>query len=140
MLVTVQTPSSNYGIGASRLLVFLICASSGLDSALSQSFVIDTNQSSITISGTVLGSAIMTQSPGSLTASIGGTLQAAGTGASIQFTGQNLNEAKGEGGWAPRGGGHAGPPPRRFWRCRQHKPREQLSGVAKRATRCYERA
>ena len=76
--------------------------------------MIDTNLSSISISGTVLGNAITNQGPGSLTAAIGGTLQATTTGSSITFTGQSMIQAFDSGSWQPNADGTAGSQPANY--------------------------
>jgi hypothetical protein len=94
--------------------VALLVVITGVHAALAQTFLIDTNQSSVTISGTVLGSSVMTQGPGSLTARIGGNLQAAVNASTIQFIGQSLIEAINNGSWQPKADGTAGSQPANF--------------------------
>ena len=73
-----------------------------------QVFTIDTNQSTITLSGSVLGYAFMAQGPGSLTTSYQGTVQTALAGGTIQFTGQSVIQAQTNGTWQPKADGSAG--------------------------------
>ncbi len=77
-------------------------------------FVLDTNQSSITISGTVAGYSFAAQGAGSLTAAYGGTIQAAQTANTIQFTGQSLIQAQNSGSWQPKSDGSAGSEPANY--------------------------
>jgi len=76
-----------------------------------QGFTVDTNQSSITISGSVAGGAITNQGPGSLTTAIGGTVQLALVGNTIQFTGQSQILTEINGSWQPTADGTAGSAP-----------------------------
>jgi len=82
--------------------------------AAAQVFTIDTNKSSITISGTIIGGTIMPQGNGSLTAAMGGTLNATVTGNSIQFTGQSQILAETNGSWQPKSDGSSGSEPADF--------------------------
>lgn len=79
-----------------------------------QVFTIDTNQSSITISGTAAGGTITPQSPGSLTTKIGGTLNATLVGNTIQFTNQSQILAQTNGSWQPKADGTTGSEPADF--------------------------
>jgi hypothetical protein len=101
-------------IEALRAVVPLLVLIAGLARTDAQTFLIDSNQSSVTISGTVLGSAIMTQGPGSLTANIGGNLVAVVSGSAIQFVGQSLIQANDSGSWQPNADGTAGSQPANF--------------------------
>ncbi len=94
------------------LLTSILIAGAGRVRA--QVFTIDTNQSSVTISGSVLGSSIGAQAAGSLTATVGGTIQAAVTGSGIQFTGGSLIQANDSGSWQPNADGTAGSQPADF--------------------------
>ena len=93
---------------------FLLYIFAGLGDALGQTFLIDSNQSSITISGTVVSATITSQGPGSLTTSISGTLQAAVAGSSIQFGGQSQIKANNNGSWQPKADGTAGTAPANY--------------------------
>ena len=91
----------------------LLAASLG-HPVLAQVFTIDTNQSTITLSGSVLGYAFMAQGPGSLTTSYQGTVQTALAGGTIQFTGQSLIQAQTNGSWQPKADGSAGSQPANY--------------------------
>ncbi len=77
-------------------------------------FTLDTNQSSITLSGSILGFALKEQGPGSLTTKFGGTLRADVNGQTIMFTGQSLIEALDNGNWQPKPDGSTGTEPANF--------------------------
>ncbi len=83
-------------------------------SAHAQVFNLDTNQSYITISGTILGNQWQEQGPGSLTTKYKGTLRANVTGSTIQFTGQSLLEGFDNGSWAPKADGTSGSEPANY--------------------------
>lgn len=74
-------------------------------------FIIDTNLTSFTVSGSVLGAAFVQQGAGSLTTKYGGTVQADQTAGTIQFTGTSLITAQTNGSWQPLAGGGAGSAP-----------------------------
>jgi hypothetical protein len=95
------------GISVGGALVF----SATLLSARAQVFTLDTNQSSITISGTVVGTTMQPQGTGSLTTSYAGTIQTAVTDATIQFIGQSLIQAQTNGSWQPLPDGSTGNAP-----------------------------
>ena len=86
----------------------------GLTAANSQVFTLETNLSSVTISGTVMGASITEQGPGSLTASVGGTIQASLAGNTIQFTGRSQILVETNGNWQPAADGTAGSAPGDF--------------------------
>jgi hypothetical protein len=79
-----------------------------LSPAVAGVFTLDTNQSWLTVAGTVQGAAITQQAPGSLTTKYGGTLQATQTGNTIQFADQSLITALNNGNWQPLTNGNAG--------------------------------
>jgi hypothetical protein len=79
-----------------------------------QVFTIDSSQSSVTISGTVAGGTIAAQAPGSLTASVGGTIRATLNGLNLQFPGQSVIAAQTNGSWQPLHDGTAGSAPADF--------------------------
>jgi hypothetical protein len=79
-----------------------------------QVFNLETNQSTVTISGSVVGGAISNQGPGSLTTRIGGSMQVSLTGNTIQFTGQSQIFAETNGNWQPMADGTAGSAPADF--------------------------
>ncbi len=81
---------------------------------LADVFVVDTNQSAISISGSVAGFAFSEQGPGSLTAAYGGTIQAAQSANTIQFTGQSLIQAQNSGTWQPKSDGSTGSEPANY--------------------------
>lgn len=77
-------------------------------------FTVDTNQSTITISGSVAGFTFAEQGAGSLTTAYGGTIQAAQTAGTIQFTGQSLIQAQNSGAWQPKSDGSTGSEPANY--------------------------
>jgi hypothetical protein len=80
----------------------------GMYSAAGTVFNIDPTQSSLTLSGSILGTTVTTQGAGSLTAAYTGTIQATETVGTIQFTGQSMITAVTNGVWQPLPGGGAG--------------------------------
>lgn len=92
----------------------LLFLSAGANRATAQVFTVDTNQSSIAVSGSVIGAAITNQGPGSLTTVFGGTLQVTLSGSTIQFTGQSKIQAETNGSWQPKSDGTAGSEPADF--------------------------
>ena len=94
-------------------VVSLLLTLDGLSTSTSkaQVFTLDTNRSSVTISGTVLGGVITNQGPGSLTTTIAGTINASVTGSTITFTGQSQILAQTNGSWQPAPDGSAGSAP-----------------------------
>jgi hypothetical protein len=80
--------------------------------AVADVFTVDTNKSSITLSGSIdlLGSAysLEAQGPGSLTTAYGGTVQVSQAGSTIQFTPSSLIQALDSGDWQPESDGSAG--------------------------------
>lgn len=91
-----------------------VALSSMITCGTAQVFTLDTNQSSITISGSVIGGSISEQAAGSLTTQISGTLQVALVGNTIQFTGQSQILALTNGSWQPKADGTAGSQPADF--------------------------
>src|SRR5262245_9911569 len=79
-----------------------------------QVYTVDTNQSAITISGTLVGYTIAQQAAGSLTTKFAGTIQASVAGDTIQFSGQSLIEALDNGSWQPKADGTAGSEPANY--------------------------
>jgi hypothetical protein len=77
-------------------------------------FTLDVNQSSVTLSGNVLGVTIQEQAPGSLTTKFGGTLKVAVTDAEIVFTGSSAVAAQNNGSWEPKAGGESGSDPANY--------------------------
>jgi hypothetical protein len=79
--------------------------------AFAEVFTIDSTQSSLTLSGSILGSTFTQQGPGSMTTIYNGTIQVAQTPGTIQFTGQSLITAQTNGSWKPLAGGGNGSAP-----------------------------
>ena len=92
----------------------LLGACFGPPGARAQTFTLDATRSSITISGTVANGPMTEQGAGSLTAAIGGTLQVALAGATVQFTGQSQILAQNNGSWQPLADGTDGNAPADF--------------------------
>ena len=105
-----MSPSTFINLSATALSALILLIAGG-KAAIAQVFTIDTNQSSVTISGTVMGAAITPQGPGSLAGVIGGTLQTALAANKIQFTGQSKILAETNGSWQPKSDGTAGSEP-----------------------------
>jgi hypothetical protein len=74
-------------------------------------FTIDPTQSSLTLSGSILGSTFTPQGAGSMTTIYNGTIQVTQTPDTIQFTGQSLITAQTNGSWKPLAGGGNGSAP-----------------------------
>ena len=77
-------------------------------------FTLDTNQSSLTISGTVQGANLAQQGAGSLTTHYGGAIQVTQTASFIQFPGQSSIAAMNTGNWQPLADGSAGLAPANY--------------------------
>lgn len=90
-----------------RAVVFLSLIGIGIG-ARAQVFTLETNLSTVTISGSVIGGVISNQGPGSLTTTIGGSIQVQLNGSSIQFIGQSEILAETNGSWQPLADGSAG--------------------------------
>jgi hypothetical protein len=105
---------SRQGFPPIAVVAGLMIFASGVPSARGQVFTVDTNQSSLTISGSVVGGTIASQGTGSLTASLGGSIQIALVGNTIQFTGQGLIAPNTNGSWQPLVDGTAGAAPADF--------------------------
>jgi len=88
-----------------RLAVGLSSLAVGLFPAVADVFTIDPSQSSLTVSGSILGNPFSPQGAGSMTTTYGGTIQAAQTAGTIQFTGLSLITANTNGSWTPLAGG-----------------------------------
>jgi hypothetical protein len=73
-----------------------------------KTFVLDTNNSSLTISGTLESAAFQQQGAGSLTTKISGTIKAEVTSSNITFVGGSAIVALNSGNWQPGPGGIAG--------------------------------
>jgi len=83
----------------------------GIDLASADVFTINPAQSSLTLSGSILGYSIAPQGAGSLTTTYNGTIQATQSGGTIQFTGQSVITAQTNGSWQPLAGGASGNAP-----------------------------
>jgi hypothetical protein len=79
-----------------------------------QVFILDPEQSLVTISGSVLGGTITNQGPGSLTTKFAGTILVSVTGGSLQFLGGSQIAAQTNGSWQPKADGTAGSEPADF--------------------------
>jgi len=79
-----------------------------------KTFVLDTNSSSLTISGTLEGAAFQQQGAGSLTTKISGTIKAEVTSSNITFVGGSVVVALNSGNWQPGTNGVAGNAPANF--------------------------
>ncbi|HOP97219.1 MAG TPA: hypothetical protein PL064_05865 [Thermogutta sp.] len=77
-------------------------------------FTIDQAQSSLTISGTLLGNPLQEQAPGSLTTDYFGTIVADVTDTTIEFVGGSEIRANDSGTWQPAEGGEAGSAPANY--------------------------
>ena len=77
-------------------------------------FTVDTSQSRVTVSGSVSGSTLQEQGPGSLTTQFGGSLLVAISGNTIQFPGQSQVVALNSGSWEPRADGSDGSEPANY--------------------------
>lgn len=75
---------------------------------------IDPAQSFITLSGSILGTDIVAQGPGSLTTRFGGVIRVTASADSIRFPGGSLIDAMTNGVWAPNVGGGSGAAPADF--------------------------
>lgn len=98
----------------SRLLAgALLILNPGLP-VLADSLTLDTNQSAITISGSIAGFSFVEQGAGSLTTRYGGTIQAGLAAGTIQFTGQSVIQAQNNGSWQPKADGTTGSEPANY--------------------------
>src|SRR5260221_3600627 len=91
----------------------LLAFSGATTSVTAQVFTVDTNLSSITISG-VIGATSTSEAKGSLTTIIGGTIELAVVGNTIQFTGHSQIFAETNGSWQPSTDGTSGSAPADF--------------------------
>ncbi len=96
-----------------RRSVFSLCAIilAGVSQTRASVFIIDSNQTQITISGKVAGYPFSAQASGSLTAAYLGNLNATVSGSTIQFTGLSTMTAIPNGVWRPAAGGGSGSAP-----------------------------
>jgi len=74
-------------------------------------FTVDETQSTISLTGNVLGIALQQQGPGSLNSTYFGTIKADLSGSQIQFPGGSVLKAQTNGVWSPGPGGTAGSAP-----------------------------
>jgi hypothetical protein len=96
------------------LLAMACCLVSTTARGELKTFVLDTNNSSLTISGTLEGAAFQQQGAGSLTAKISGTIKAEVTSSNITFVGGSAVVALNSGNWQPGPNGVAGSAPANF--------------------------
>lgn len=82
--------------------------------AVTNTFTIDPQRSSIVLSGNVSGNALNPQGPGSLSNLLTGTLLLDVTPSTLRFTGGSLIDTTPNGNWAPLPGGGAGTAPADF--------------------------
>jgi hypothetical protein len=96
-----------------RRSVLSLCAIflAGVSQTRASVFIIDSNQTQITISGEIAGYTFTAQGAGSLTAAYLGNLNATVSGSTIQFTGLSALTAIPNGVWRPAAGGAAGSAP-----------------------------
>lgn len=109
-------PGAKYG-GQRRLNLFAaggLVLGLALAPAMADVFTLDTNQRSLTISGTVQGAGLAQQGAGSLTTHYGRAIEATQTASSIQFTGHRLIAAMNTGNWHPLDDGSAGLAPANY--------------------------
>lgn len=99
---------------AAGFVVGLFTLTAGLTPVVADVFTIDTNQSSLTVTGSVQGASFAQQGPGSLTTKYGGTIQAVQTANTIQFTGLSAITAHNSGSWQPLTNGVAGSAPANY--------------------------
>ncbi len=107
-----STKSSAPGVGL--LAGFLMIAGSGLTALGASVFTVDSSQSRVSISGSVLGTPLYAQGSGSLTTEYGGTLLADVGANAIQFSGQSQVAAFDSGSWQPLSDGSGGSEPANY--------------------------
>ena len=103
--------SSARRVAVGVLVAGVLAGGRGVSVTQAQVFTLDTNQSSLTISGNAAGYTLVEQGPGSLTTKYAGTIQAIVTGTTIEFPGQSLIQALTNGSWQPKPDGSAGNAP-----------------------------
>jgi len=103
--------TNRLGHHASVLTLGLLAHVQSLVSAAPVTFLLDPERSSITLSGSAVGNALMAQAPGSLTTKFTGAIQVEVTDTTIQFTSGSLIDALPSGNWGPLPGGGAGSAP-----------------------------
>src|SRR2546422_11454426 len=104
----------SFGYLATGFVVGLFALTAGLTPVVADVFTIDTNQSSLTLSGSFQGTSFVQQGPGSLTTKYEGTIQVAQSANSIQFTGESVITAQNSGSWQPLTNGAAGSAPANY--------------------------
>jgi hypothetical protein len=77
-------------------------------------FILDPNESRITLSGDVVGVSVQEQGPGSLTTQFEGSIRASLTSSNLQFTGGSVIDAVTNGVWKPLPEGKTGQAPADF--------------------------
>lgn len=92
----------------------LLCLLGSMVVHAAQVLTIDPTRSSLTISGSVVGSELTAQGSGSLTTSLLGTVQLAADGAAIRFPGESRIVATTNGAWEPLADGSKGSAPASF--------------------------
>lgn len=97
-----------------HLILSLSALLFGAWSSQADVFTLDTNQSSLTLSGSLVGVTMTQQGTGSLTTKYAGTIQAAQTAGTLQFTGASLITALNSGSWQPLPGGASGSAPANY--------------------------
>ncbi len=100
--------------GVARITLALGLAGWATGGAFAAVFTVDPAQSSITLSGNVIGYAFQEQGAGSLTAQFEGTLNAEVTDVSIAFTGTSVLIARNSGDWQPMANGDDGNAPANY--------------------------
>jgi len=111
-----DAPEAKCG-GLGRLNLFAsgaLALGVALAPAMADVFTLDTNQSWLTISGTMEGASLVQQGAGSLTTQYGGALEVTQTASSIQFPGQSFIAAMNTGNWQPLPDGSAGVAPANY--------------------------
>ncbi len=93
---------------ACALCLGVLISAMAAASAPGQTFTLDTNRSSVTVSGTFLGTPFEEQAPGSLSTVFGGTFVVDLSNGQIQFNGQSLIAPANNGSWEPKADGSPG--------------------------------
>jgi hypothetical protein len=100
--------------GAVWILLALGLSGWGAREALAAAFTIDPVQSSISLSGNVIGYSLQEQAAGSLSTHFEGTVNADVTDVSIAFTGSSLLSTRNSGDWQPKANGADGSEPANY--------------------------
>jgi hypothetical protein len=96
------------------LAIGCCCLVSNVGRGALETFVLDATNSSLSISGTLAGSAFQQQGTGSLTTKYSGTIKADVTGSNITFVGGSVIVGLNSGNWQPGPGGVAGSAPANY--------------------------